>query len=47
MLRGIFLNVFLFMGTLAAAEIKIPLIGLGWQMSFAAPSSKKLSLEYP
>lgn len=47
MLRFILLQMLFLGGSLAAAEIKIPLIGLGWQMSFEGPALKKLSLEYP
>ena len=31
----------------SAAEIKVPLIGLGWQIAFEAPVLRESSVDYP
>lgn len=46
MRRFILIALFLISCT-ASAEIKVPLIGLGWQITFEGPPLKKSSLDYP
>ncbi|HSI63095.1 MAG TPA: hypothetical protein VLE43_08245, partial [Candidatus Saccharimonadia bacterium] len=36
-----------FLSAASAAEIKIPLVGLGWQIAFEGPTLKKYALDYP